>query len=141
MTEKEFIAVWVKKVAESMKNFPTDFITNTPVKEVELPATRLNLGAELFGTFEIIDNKGKTFLTAHSLTEAKYYIYASRTKPARIAVPETLKSIPPVISAYENYLDGMIKSILQNYNKEFPDGKSPNEAVTQIFYQLDLVRF
>ena len=45
------------------------------------------------------------------------------------------------VAAFEKYLDEMIKQIRKEYSKNFPEGISQHETVTQIFYQLDLVRF
>jgi hypothetical protein len=141
MTEKEFILAWAKDYAPSLKIFPDDFIGNAEVSKIAHPDSRLNLGSELFGTFEIIDGKGKTFHTAQSLPEAKYYIYSNRSKADTLVVPVAQKELDLVVASYEKYLDDIIKLIMKDYAKKFPEGKNPHEAVTQIFYQLNLVRF
>lgn len=141
MTEKEFILKWAKDNAPALKIFPDDFIGDCEVTKIALPGSRINLGAELFGTYEIIDGKGKTFHTAHSLTEAKYYVYSNRSKSDTLAIPVSEKDLTSIVSAYEKYLDDMIKLIMKDYAGQFPEGKNQHDAVTQIFYQLNVVRF
>ena len=137
MTEKDFIL----QHADSIKTFPDDFITDGEMLNIPLPGQRLNLGEELFGTFGIIDNTGHTIHTAQSLTEAKYYIYANRSNKNSLSIPKEEKVLTACVAAFEKYLDEMIKQIRKEYSKNFPEGISQHETVTQIFYQLDLVRF
>jgi hypothetical protein len=141
VTEKDFILQWAKKHADSIKTFPDEFLSDCELLTIPLPGQRLNLGEELFGTFGIIDNTGHTIHTAQSLTEAKYYIYANRSNKNSLSIPKDEKVIAACITAYEKYLDEMIKQIRKEYTKNFPDGISQHETVTQIFYQLALVRF
>ena len=141
MNEKNFITGWVKNNGDSIRVFPQDFLGELQVSEITMPGSRLNLGSELFGSFEIIDSRGNTFLNTKSPAEAKYFIYASRSKPKSIFVPQSLDSIQTVVSSYEKYLDRLIKSIINDYNKQVAEGKNQDTAVNQVFYQLDLVRF
>jgi hypothetical protein len=141
VTEKDFILQWAKKHADSIKTFPDDFVTDGEMINIPLPGQRLNMGEELFGTFGIIDNTGHTIHTAQSLTEAKYYIYANRSNKNSLSIPKDEKVMAACVTAYEKYLDEMIKQIRKEYAKNFPEGISQHETVTQIFYQLALVRF
>ena len=141
MTEKEFILHWAKSNAAKIKNFPDDFIETTELLHIPLPGSRLNMGEELFGTYSIVDNTGHTVHTTQSLTEAKYYIYSNRSQKDSLSIPKNEKDLARCIAAYEKYLDEMIKQIRKEYAKKFPEGISQHETVTQVFYQLDLVRF
>ena len=140
-TDKEFINSWAKKHSASIKNFPDAFLDGVEAAETIMPGTRLNLGQEMFGSYEVVDNKGNTFRMVNSAIEAKYFIYASRLKASKVLVPIELPALNKAVSEYEKYIDTMIKSIRKAYSEEIPDGKNPNDAVNQIFFQLDLVRF
>ncbi|MGE5847293.1 MAG: hypothetical protein ACM34O_11255, partial [Ignavibacteria bacterium] len=89
MTEKEFIASLTNKIlSEGLKSFPEDFREIKDFQEINLPSKSLLIGTELFGKVEIITPDGSFVLQAENYNQAKYIIYAGRSKSCRIKIPE-----------------------------------------------------
>jgi hypothetical protein len=142
LTEKEFISGWTRKIGkEGIKKFPDDFVGNMNLGEVELPGKTLFLGEEFFGTYEILTVDGNPFLQLKNHTKAKYIIYSNRLKPKIIKIPSLESEIKSAVSNYEDYLDGILKKIKQDYTKNFPDGKNSIASANEIFKILNLTRY
>lgn len=146
MTEKEFSAAWADKLSsKGIKKFPSDFITpDIQVEEIILPQRALVIGNEFFGAYEILTVDGSLFQHAESYEFAKYIIYANRLKPGKVNIPVNDMDIKKINSAYEKYLDSIIKEIETEYKKLFPPDKSsriPQAPVSNdIFRILNLTR-
>lgn len=141
MTEKEFIQKQSSLLQSSLRVFPDAFLADIPVREFSLPGSRLNLGEELFGNFEIIDTSGNTIHTAQDQYEAKYLVYASQQRRTTVNVPVNRSAYQQVAVAYEKYIDGLLKNLMQEYQSEFPQGKNPMQTVNEVLRMLGLVRF
>ena len=142
MTEKEFISGWTKKIEkEGIKKFPEDFIVNKDLEKIELPGKTLIIGEEFFGSYEILTIDGNPFLQLKNHTKAKYIVYSNRLKPKIILVPSSESEIKTAVSNYENYLDGILKEIKQDYTKNFPYGKNSIASANEIFKILNLTRY
>ncbi len=141
MTRKEFISAWLSKITnDGIQQFSSAFIPANNTEVLNLPAKTLIIGEEFFGTFEIIATDGTPVLNADSYAKAKYIIYANRTKPGKILIPKDNLQLKAAISKYENYLDEIIKKIVEGYKKDFPGDKNAGAAVNEIFKLLNLVR-
>ncbi len=142
MTEKEFVKVWVDKFREEIeREFPDDFIPCNDCESFENNGKRLLLGAEFFGSFELIDANHNSVLTLPTLEEAKYFIYASRQKPDIIRVPKSKEQIINAVKAYDEYLDNFLHLVLEDFQGKFSDSSAFNKIAAKIFLSLDLQRF
>ncbi|MHB8579026.1 MAG: hypothetical protein ACYDA4_04090 [Ignavibacteriaceae bacterium] len=141
MNEKKFITEWVTKLSEEgLKEFPGDFLKTDEVKTINLPEKTLVVGQEFFGSFEILTTDGKSVHHAPDYIEAKYFIYANRTKPKEILLPAKKEKILETITLYQEYLDTLIRHIESDYKKSFPNTKNSSYVVNEIFRHLNLVR-
>ncbi len=141
MNEKKFITDWVIKLsAEGLKEFPVDFLKTDEAKTINLPEKTLVVGQEFFGSYEILTTDGKSVHQASDYNEAKYFIYANRTKPKEILLPSKKEKVLETITFYQEYLDTLIRHIEADYKKNFPGMKNSCYVVNEIFRHLNLVR-
>lgn len=142
MTEKEFILQFTSSISsEGIKKFPDEFVTAGETRELKLPGKTLIMGEEFFGKYEIITVDGTSVMQAESHSEAKYVIYAARTKPSSVSIPVSGKDIKSAVTAYEKYLDSIVKQIEAGFKRKFPDSKNLNSAINEIFRILNLTRY
>ncbi len=142
MLEKDFIKIWVEKIkGEFLKNFPGDFLEGVKTSVIDLPGKVLMLGPELFGTYEVTDSKGNPCLLTTSFTKVKYYLYANRTTPVKMNLPEEEKDIIHIVKEYEKYLDSIVTMIEKDFKKNFPESKNFLPVSNQIFGTLNLLRY
>lgn len=142
MLEKEFVKIWIDKIKDGLLiDFPSGFLNDVPVKEIELPGKMLILGPELFGTYEITDSKGNPYLQTVNFLKVKYYLYANRTTPFKIALPESDEDIAHSVREYEKHLDSLVTLIEKDFKKNFPESKSFLSVSNQIFSMLNLQRY
>lgn len=142
MNEKEFITAWVSKLSgDNFKNFPADFLTSNSVYEFELPAKSILIGNEFFGAYEIITIDGQSVLQADSYSKAKYFVYSNRNKDRKILIPNDNKELNECVTAYEEYLDEIIKRIDKSFKMEFPESKTEDAAINDIFRSLNINRY
>ena len=141
MSEKEFILGWTARLSsEGIKSFPYDFITFNEHKEVRLPGKTLVLGEEFFGNYEIITVEGVSVLHAESNDQAKFILYANRNRPEIMHVPLKESDLKFSVSAYEKYLDSIIRRIESDYRENFPDEKNFDAVMNEIFRVMNLTR-
>jgi hypothetical protein len=142
MLEKDFVKMWVEKIKNGLlKNFPADFLGELAVSEIELPGKVLVVGPELFGTFELTDSRGNPYLSTVNFNKIKYYLYANRTTPLKILLPEQEKDIAACVKDYERHLDLLVTMIEKDFKVNFPDSKSFLSVSNQIFSTLNLQRY
>lgn len=141
MTEKEFEIYWIEKIKRERKNFPSDFINSTDCKLFVNDGNVLTIGGEFFGNYEIVDVHGKVVAQASDYSEAKYYIYASLTKPAEIPIPKNSEDVKSAVKEYEKYLDELILSMKKDFEEKFPESKGFLKASNYIFNSLKLHRY
>jgi len=141
MDEKGFINSWVLKLKEErIKSFPDDFSIDTKCETFTLNGKRILIGEKFFGEHELIDAEGKEILRVESYEKAKYFIYANRNRPKTLTVPTNNLIIKEMISAYEKYLDSILKRIDQDIRYMFPTLKNTSEIINRIFDHLNLIR-
>lgn len=140
MKEKEFAKEWVSENKDSIKSFPNDFLLNEKTDEIKLPAKVLVLGPELFGTYELLDEKGNEELKVDDIYKAKYVLYANRNKPLNVNCPIDAKEIKSVVKSYEKYLDELLEKIKKEFKSNFPESKAFPEISNYIFNSLNLKR-
>lgn len=142
MNEKEFISKWTGSLSRSgIKKFPGDFAPEGEFENISLPGKPLVIGEEFFGNFEVLTTDGAAVLQADSQSRAKYIVYSSRDKITSLAVPGNPGEIKKAVSAYEAYLDSIIKEIESDYRKVFPGEKRGAALVNEIFRVLNLNRY
>ncbi|MBI2420138.1 MAG: hypothetical protein HYV28_19930 [Ignavibacteriales bacterium] len=141
MTEKEFVQKHLARLQQALSRFPEAFLGEQAVKDFTLPDSRLNLGEELFGSYELIDSAGNTLHTARDIYEAKYLVYSSQHRHTIVPVPVNHSGYQAVTSAYERYIDNILKELISDYQKLFPAGKNAMAVVNEILRVLGLVRF
>ncbi len=143
MNEKEFINARILQITSSgIKNFPSDFISpGYKYSELKLPSKTLIIGEEFFGQYEIITPDGNSILHAKNHTQAKYILYSNRKLPAFINIPDDDSLLKDAVQKYESYLDSLIKETENIYKKSFPEEKNSKAVVSEIFKQLNLVRY
>lgn len=141
MTEKGFVAGQVKALTKELKLFPSDFIKDYESKEVSVPEKHLIMGEEFFGQYEILNADGGLVLHVPSYDEAKFIVFASRLKPAKIFVPVKSEDLKRSLVLYGKYLDSVIKDITALYTKSFPEGKNLHSIINEIFRILNIVRY
>lgn len=141
MSQKDFVIKWVGEIRSGLlKSFPDEFINEIQTKEFIMPGIELILGTELFGQYELTDIEGKSILTVDNFYKAKYIIYANRTKPLKIEIPEEETLIKDIVKNYEKHLDLLLTGLEKQYQKEFPEMKDFNNVSNQIFNSLNLRR-
>ena len=141
MNEKDFITAWVLSLKEEkLKSFPIDFTIDAEYENVSFDGERILIGQEFFGEYELINIDGKEVLRVDSYEKAKYFIYANRNQPKAISIPTSNIAVKQMISAYEKYLDIILKRISSDYTKKFPGMKNSAEVINRIFDHLNLIR-
>jgi hypothetical protein len=141
MSEKEFISGWTARLSyEGIKSFPNDFIAFNEHKEIRLPGKTLILGEEFFGNYEIITVDGISILHAESNDQAKFILYANRNRPEIMHIPLKEGELRTSITAYENYLDSIIRRIESDYIEKLPDDKNFDAVMNEIFRVMNLTR-
>ena len=116
MNEKQFISFWIQTLnAESIKNFPADFVVKSGSNNYNLPGKGLLIGKEFFGEYDLITAEGTEVLKVESYDKAKFFIYANRNKPKVLSVPNDDSTVKNMTAKYEKYLDSIITRIEQDY--------------------------
>ncbi len=142
LNEKEFIKQYVEKIITGgIKNFPDDFISTDKLQKINLPGKALHLGEEFFGSFEILNSDGESFLQVNDYNRAKYLIYSNKKLPAEILIPNDGDEINKSVKKYELYLDNIIKDILSTLSKTGIEIKYSSNIISEIFRMLNLVRY
>lgn len=142
LNDKEFIKQYVEKIITGgIKNFPDDFISTDKLQKVKLPGKALHLGEEFFGSFEILNSDGESFLQVNDYNRAKYLIYSNKKLPAEILIPNDGDEINKSVKKYELYLDNIIKDILSTLSKTGIEIKYSSNIISEIFRILNLVRY
>lgn len=142
MNEKDFIQNKVEEIKSGLKIFPSDFLNeNISVKEFSLPGKILIMGEELFGKYEIVTKEGDSVFQADNYNAAKYLVYSGRTKPLKIQLPVDDTATEKIVRSYEKYLDELVRTIQNDYRKNFPESKNMNAAVNEIFLRANLIRY
>ncbi|MCF8262096.1 MAG: hypothetical protein K9J12_15070 [Melioribacteraceae bacterium] len=124
-----------------LKTFPIDFLPECDVSLIDLPGKQLVFGSELFGSYELTDVEGNPALQVDSYEKAKYILYANRTRPKEIKMPELPENVVTTIKAYEKHLDELVRAIVKDYKSHFPQSARFHEVSNQIFTALNLNRF
>lgn len=141
MNEKDFIFSKSKELQLSgLKSFPAAFTDLKQTQTIEVPDKQLILGKEFFGSFEVTTPSGDFVLTFSNETEAKYIVYASKSRVNKIKIPKKAENIKRVVEEYEKYLDTILQEIRKEYNKRFPTGKNFTLVSNSIFKKLNLIR-
>lgn len=141
MTEKEFTAVWIRKIPEEyLKTFPEAFIGTEETKILKLPKVELIMGEELFGNYDLLDTRHNSVMMVDDYYTAKYIVYANRTRPAETVIPLTMDSIAKIVRTYEKHLDEILKKIETEYNSAFPKSKNHLNIINEIFNHLNIKR-
>lgn len=142
MTEKEFIAHWIKKIrADKKKFFPEDYLGTTQTTELSVPPKVLLLGEHLFGNYEITTVDGEVVHLALSYEEAKYIVYASRNKTDKILIPVSGNELKKILAEYDKEIDSTSKQISLDFKNKFPESKNLQQVTSDILKILNLVRF
>lgn len=142
LNEKEFIKQYVEKIITGgIKNFPDDFISTDKLQKVKLPGKALHLGEEFFGSFEILNSDGESFLQVNDYNRAKYLIYSNKNLPANTLIPNDEVEIKTSVKKYELYLDNIIKDIRLTLSKTSIEIKHSSNIISEIFRILNLVRY
>lgn len=142
MNNKDFIKQYVEKItSDGVKNFPEDFISTTKLQKVKLPGKALHLGEEFFGSFELLNSEGESFLQVNDFNRAKYLIYSNKNLPAEILIPDNDDEIKKSVKNYELYLDNIIKDIRSALSKAAIEIKHSSYIISEIFRILNLVRY
>ncbi|MBK6914688.1 MAG: hypothetical protein IPH11_13945 [Ignavibacteriales bacterium] len=111
------------------------------MQKVKLPGKALHLGEEFFGSFEILNSDGESFLQVNDYNRAKYLIYSNKKLPAEILIPNDGDEINKSVKKYELYLDNIIKDILSTLSKTGIEIKYSSNIISEIFRMLNLVRY
>jgi hypothetical protein len=142
LTEAEFVSNISKEILSAgIKDFPAGFASFKDKTQINLPGKTLIIGKEFFGKYEIITTGGSSIYNADDYFQAKFIVYANREKPSSIYIPNNSKILNDAVTAYENYLDSMIKRIETEYKKVFPSGQNSKTAVNEIFKIVNFVRY
>ena len=142
MTILEFENIWTEKIrTELLKNFPSDFITNSNCESLNMPGKSLVKGPELFGNFEIIDTTGETFTQTDNIYKLKYILYSNRNTPEKIEVPVDENELKSIVKLYEEHIDELIKTVEKNYRQTFQSTKEFHTSSNKIFTSLNLSRY
>lgn len=141
MDEKEFISFWTQQLSlDKIKKFPDDFFENEEITTFPLRTKSLLMGQEFFGEYELTDVSGAEVLKTDSYEKAKYFIYASRSKPDFVNVPKEEKKLKEMVLNYEIYLDSIIRKIEFDFQNKFHASKSFTEVLNKILTRLNLIR-
>jgi hypothetical protein len=142
MTQKKFTDRWIKRIKEDkLQKFPDSYIKSFDCFEIAFPQKTLLLGSELFGSYEILDINKTVVYTAHSLTEAKYILYANRWLPAKLAIPNDEIDLQNTVKEYEKHLDSIIRECEKDFKFDFPDSDRFSEVSRTIFSSLNIRRY
>ena len=140
MTEKDFAAQWIEKIKKELKNFPNDFLMKDNCDVLKLPGKVLFLPSPLFNSYQIIDETGETILATDDHFKAKYVMYANRTKPNEVQIPNTDLRIYEIVRDFEKHLDNFLKEMEKDFKSNFPNSKGFKRTSTQVFNSLNLHR-
>ncbi len=142
MTENEFIFNETARLKKEIKIFPKDFIDiRSEWNEFKVPETKLVLGEELFGKYEVVDLKGNSVLLTEDFHLAKYLIYSSHFVAGIIKIPNDGIKLLEAVKSYEKYLDNLLKEIESDIKNSLPESKHANKITNQIFNSLNLRRY
>lgn len=141
MTPKEFISRQTKDISENgILKFPDDFLFPCDTEDIILPHDTLIIGNEFFGSYEVLTVKGESFCHAHTVTHAKFLVYAGRQSRREISIPVNQEDIEKIVKDYEKYLDTILRKIERDYRSAFDDDKDVNNIVSEVFRLLNLNR-
>ena len=87
-----------------VKKFPDAYITGfgqLKCKELSIPAVKVKLGENFFGTQQICDTDGNHIMDQPDEALAKYIIYAKKPDEQIVRVPENITIIKKAIQSYE----------------------------------------
>jgi hypothetical protein len=141
VSEADFIFSKSKEILlAAIKDFPLDFINTKNFSEIEVPDKVLVLGKEFFGSFEITSATGDFVMTRSNISEAKYIVYASRSRKSKIKIPSDSALIKKSVDEYEKYLDQLLLDIKKDYQKKINTGKNFTFVSNEIFKKLNLAR-
>jgi len=141
VSEADFIFSKSKELLlAGLKTFPLDFINTKNFSEIEVPDKVLVLGKEFFGSFEITSTTGDFVMTFSNESEAKYIVYASRSRTSKIKIPSDLILMNKSVYEYEKYLDQLLVDIKKDYLKKINNGKNFTLVSNEIFKKLNLAR-
>jgi len=141
VSEADFIFSKSKEfLLSGIKDFPLDFINKKNFSEIEVPDKVLVLGKEFFGSFEITSATGDFVMTFSNESEAKYIVYASRSRKSKIKIPRDSELIKQAVDEYEKYLDHLLLDIKNDYLKKINYGKNFTFVSNEIFKKLNLAR-
>jgi len=142
MTENQFITNQVEKLKQDRRQFPLDFIeSGLDSYEFKIPDSKLVLGEELFGKYEVLDLKGNAVLLPDDFYLAKYLIYSSHYVTGEIKIPKDNNKLIEAVKLYEKYLDNLLKMIEGDMKKILPESKNSNKILNLIFNSLNLRRY
>ncbi|MEE9349931.1 MAG: hypothetical protein V3U80_07790 [Flavobacteriaceae bacterium] len=142
MTITEFENIWTSKIKDKLlKGFPSNFIGETNCENLKMPGKALLKGSELFGSFEISDIDGETFIQTDNIYKLKYILYSNRNKPQNVLIPTDDVELKKVVKLYEVHLDELIKIIEKNFKKEFHSLIEFHATSNKIFASLNLSRY
>jgi hypothetical protein len=141
LNEKLFIDSWITKIHSSgIKKFPHDFIEITFLETFNIPIKTLVLGQEFFGVYEIITTSGEQVFQAHTIDEAKFFIYSSKERNGKAYLPKDKSLIKSNLIFYNHYLDSLLDEIKKDYKIIFGDGKNLLAVSNEIFQKVNLIR-
>jgi hypothetical protein len=142
LSENEFINKWTKILsAEGIKQFPSEFVETMKYSVLEFPSKTLIPGKEFFGTYEVLTTSGESVYQARDLNEAKFIIYAGRSRTGTINLPDSKEGIDSAIKNYEIYIDSLLSRVEKDYKKEFTNNKNFPSVSNEIFKVLNLIRY
>lgn len=142
MNKKEFIKNYVEKItSEGIKHFPADFLTSNNLKIITMPGKPFHIGEEFFGSYEILNSEGESFLHVKNYMQAKYLIYSNRDLPTEIFMPVDEEEVNKSVKSYESYLDKIIKEINSALLKTSVEIRNSSNVINGIFRILNLVRY
>ncbi|RJP64331.1 MAG: hypothetical protein C4539_14630 [Ignavibacteriales bacterium] len=142
MTENEFIFNETTRLKKEIKLFPKDFLEiQFEWNEFQIPDSKLVLGEELFGKYEVVDLKGNSVLLTEDFYVAKYLIYTSHYVTGLIKIPNEKSKLLEAVKSYEKYLDTLLKKIESDIKNSLPESKHANKITNQIFNSLNLRRY
>ena len=143
MTEKEFIQKWAQKIYdENTVVFPFEKADESAyTEEIHLPQKNLMIGGSFFDNYEIITPLGETVYQAEDYDQAKFIVYASRTRPESISIPLNKEKLKDIITSYEQQIDNLFKAILKDFKRELPQGIDGTDTANSIFRLANIVRY
>jgi len=143
LTEKEFIQKWAQKIYdEEIIVFPFEKADgSTYTEEIHLPQKNLMIGSSFFDNYEIITPLGDTVYQAEDYDQAKFIVYASRTRPESISIPLNKNQVKEILTTYEAQVDTLFKNILKDFRRELPQGIDGTETANSVFRLANIVRY